>query len=529
MSKTKSRVGTYLFLFTASILIFFSSGFIESQDSWLYTSVSRNLYYHHQWQAAPNEYGQRLNVPFNSVLSKNGAWVSPTARGYSLLMVPAVALSDWYHHWSNLPIASHFPLEDDWSFHLAASWLHAVWGATLAWLVYLYARNTGFAEKESVWFSLGIFFLSNLFPLAGDSFTHILQLVFYLAIIVSWQQFQKNQNKWWLLSLPILIWGLSEIYNQSYALLLPGLAMYGWLTVNAGKNKNHWLKWLFLGGVFVAGIYYFPTLISLSKRFRPTVFIDGAWGLLFSPGKSIFLYNPLLLLPLLFYRRLKKSPELLVLILTTVLYVFFYAQAYITSAEGIIIPIWNGGLNWGVRYLAPIVLLGMLVTMRLVIEHKLWRKRIIFLPLLIGSIYVQTLGTILPYQTQHRGLPQDIEIGDNRIDRYNYSAYLPGFSPILIQTKELAKKIIKPEFSLFSREKYYYYDHGTEPWGDISSEKNIAEYWQQWRLKGSIYENTFDFWWLRPFYYQDLPHGLVLGMFITNLGLIYIAGRKLFK
>src|SRR5258706_16307085 len=88
------------FLFFFSSLCLFSSGTIESQDGWLYLSVSRNLYYQHKLIAAPQTDYPQKNVNMNSYKDKDGQWRAPWSTGYSLSMLPAVALSDlMLHHY----------------------------------------------------------------------------------------------------------------------------------------------------------------------------------------------------------------------------------------------------------------------------------------------------------------------------------------------------------------------------------------------------------------------------------------------
>ncbi len=80
---------------------------------------------------------------------------------------------------------------------------------------------------------------------------------------------------------------------------------------------------------------------------------EGLFGLLLSPGKGVFWYNPLLWLVFLAWRRFKTdfAPE----------FWFFVAHALIVVLPMAGQSIWSGEFAWGPRYLAPLLPWGLIV------------------------------------------------------------------------------------------------------------------------------------------------------------------------
>jgi hypothetical protein len=74
---------------------------------------------------------------------------------------------------------------------------------------------------------------------------------------------------------------------------------------------------------------------------------EGVYGLLASPGKGLFVYAPVLLLPIFFVRALWRQgrAEVLLLATITVSYLAIYGRWYD----------WPGGPCWGPRFLLPVI------------------------------------------------------------------------------------------------------------------------------------------------------------------------------
>jgi hypothetical protein len=82
------------------------------------------------------------------------------------------------------------------------------------------------------------------------------------------------------------------------------------------------------------------------ERFSVPVLV-GLYGLLFSPGKGLVLYAPVILVPVLCLRTLyaKGRSEVLLLLAVSLVYLVLYGSWYD----------WYGGLCWGPRFLLPLI------------------------------------------------------------------------------------------------------------------------------------------------------------------------------
>jgi len=159
-----------------------------------------------------------------------------------------------------------------------------------------------------------------------------------------------------------------------------------------------------LGGISIIGLTWYlvipniPLLarftldyyISLIKFFLTTPrpnFLQALLGPFVSPGKSIFLFSPVLFLSFLglIYHFRSNWAAWLYLLLLVVFQALFY------DAD------WSGHVNWGLRYVLPA--LPMLVVAAAPLVERLIRKRQGQLALAMigaGSLAIQLLGVLTP-------------------------------------------------------------------------------------------------------------------------------------
>jgi hypothetical protein len=121
----------------------------------------------------------------------------------------------------------------------------------------------------------------------------------------------------------------------------------------------------------------------------------GLRGLLFSPGKSIFLYEPVILLGvvglvMMFWRNLPLAALFTLLIVPRLI---FFAK---WSA-------WQGGWSWGPRFMLPVVPLLTLCAVDVLRATKPgtvmgWLTRGVFVLLALGALFVGYLSVRVPYE-----------------------------------------------------------------------------------------------------------------------------------
>ncbi len=429
------------FFFVFGCLTLFSSGFLDSEDGWLYATVARNIYYRHEITSAPYEYPEK-NVHMNTSLGKDGKWHAPGSLGYSFSLVPAVALSDMVHNYYRATPPEHFPLQHDWSFDLFASFTNAAFGALLATFILLYARTLFFSSRASVLIALLTIGTTNLLPLTKFSFPQMMFTAFLVGSFYFIKKLGQTQQVRFLglagLSYLIVVFS----YNNAYFLPIIPLGVYLLLLEKAQQRRLTVV--LALGAISSFVIFRTPQFIQLLSSFKISlkILFEGIWGFVFSSGKSIFLYSPPLLILPFFWHKLKKSllPEIIAFTLLVSFYLFFYGSACMTDHNAPV-PIWHGGMAWGTRYIAPLIPFLMLLVFHILIQFNKRLKILIAVPLFLIGIWVQLIGVSISYLLQYRDLPYSIFINKTEISFYDYGSFIPRFSPLLTLSREFIRKI----------------------------------------------------------------------------------------
>ncbi len=148
---------------------------------------------------------------------------------------------------------------------------------------------------------------------------------------------------------------------------------------------------------------------------------DGLYGLLLSPGKSLFLYVPLLLaLPFAawpFARRFKVE-ALFIGLLTLI--------TLLTSATW---WIWWGGHNWGPRFLVPLMPF-LVLPLGVLLRQRAWRL-VIGLGLLPLSLFVNALGILVDFNTYIN------QIAGDDLSRAAIYLFQPAYSPLVAHLQQL--------------------------------------------------------------------------------------------
>lgn len=425
-----------LFFFLTSFFCFFSSGILESEDGWLYASVARNIYYHQSATSQPYEYPEK-NVHMNTFIGPNGKWQAPGSLGYSLTLVPAVAAADLLHRWYDASPPEHFPLQSDWSFHLFASFTNAFFGAVLGVFLFAFARELGFSLRSATLSAILIMTCTYLFPLTRFSFPHMLFAAFLTGSFWAVKCFTRTHKWKYLLLASCFFLVVMFSYNITYVIALPALFLYLFVQV---PRKRQLLFTLLGGASATLAFLLFPQkFIHLFTTFESPfrVLLEGIVGFLVSPGKSVFLYSPPLVLLVLFWHKLRKSdaPEVLAFGVLSGCYLFFVGSAFLVKGVEQY-PIWHGGMVWGPRYISAIIPLLMLLVMQILRRMDPWQRKYIALPFFVLGLLVQIPGVTMPYLLQYRNTPYNIFVGGEELPLYDYASFIPRYSPFYTLSKE---------------------------------------------------------------------------------------------
>lgn len=504
----------FFFLFLMSLFMFISSGVIDSLDGFQSVEVARNIYYHGEPTGPILKYDTKENIFMTTYIGQDGKTYAHTGLGFSLALVPAVAVTDLVYKIYNVSPTINFPLVNDWLILLTTSFTNSFFGALLGVVLFVYLLSLGLNKKSAFIVSLAGLLTTNLLPYTKHSFAHMMFVSFLtLSFYLLKQYFTTKIKKYLLFS--GLSYGVVMIsYNQTFLLTIPSLvgfiiACYRQTLskksiLNFFKNTFPPLLIFILGLIPFLLIYiWFENLREIPNHnlANPTVLVkkglepllnvpisaiaEGIIGQLFSPGRSIFIYSPLLLLILIFWQKINKKilPELLTLLILGACYIFFYATqfSYGTTQQGVA-GLWHGESSWGPRYLLPLIPFGILVVGFIYSRLSKLQKIIVFLPLVLIGLYIQLLGVIVPYQTKFKGLEESFYLNSTEYTVYVYGNFLPRYSAVIMQSRYLSR-MIKELPNTLNHGKYNvkFYDGidlpflvGTEKWRTVENEGYIS-------------------------------------------------------
>lgn len=452
------------FIFLSSILIFLSSGVIDSQDGFQYLAVARNIYYKGEPTTPSYSYNKRENIHMSIIEGKDGKTYSVTGLGFSLAFLPAVALTDTIYKFYNVkPSLDYFPLEADWLIFLLASSTNAILAALLGVVLFLYFLSFKISKKVSLLLSFSTIFATNLLVYSKHMFAHMMFVLFLVASAYLIRRFTLSGEKKFLFFSGLSFGIVLITYNQIFILSFISLILYYLigvrfrLSVKKIRESAVDLSFFFFGLLPFIFIYlWFENLRSsgslsvinavpqyansLKKSLPLTAFLEGIYGQIFSPGRSLFLYSPILLVPLIFWNKIKRnfSAELVLFLSLLILHILFFATliANWRSDKGFE-TFWHGESSWGPRYLLTAVPFGAIVTGLIFVRLKRLEKILIFYPLLLIGFLINLLGILLPYQTKYNNLEQQFFLNGTSYHKVLYSNLLPRYSPLILQSYNL--------------------------------------------------------------------------------------------
>lgn len=481
MSSSRLNFIICYFFFCWFFCIFFASGFIDSQDGFQYTAIARRMYFNHSFELPPEEYPNE-----NIRLSKTNSdrRFSPTGLGYSIALIPAVMGEHIFLTLSGTKPISGFPLNADWPVLLFASMTNAVFGAFLCVVLFLYLRSFGLSEKNATLMSFLGLISTNIFVYTKHVYPHIMFMSFLLAsfYFIRSNSLNKQKSKLVLSGMCLSVVILS--YNQTYLLTIPPLLLYYFflnkhyvhLIISIFTSKKFqlpqkttilnilryslvdafffsigvlpgwllysWFNFVRFGNTLTAG---YGEGIPIPLIPPPYALFEGMWGILFSPGRSPFVYSPVLLILIFFWWKLNKKilPEIISFIFLTIIYLVFFG----TLMGSPTFMVWHGEMSWGNRYIVAVVPFLWILVSLIYIKLQRYQKILFFLPLILIGIYIQTIGALLPYQIKTAGLPPNLYLTADKTTtslQYNYGEYpnfLPRISAPYVMTKTFLKRL----------------------------------------------------------------------------------------
>lgn len=314
---------------------------------------------------------------------------------------------------------------------LASSVVIALAGA----LLFLAARELGCSRRVGL---LGAF----LFGLATPAWVYAKQLwsepfalFFLFAAFYGLIHFRRTERGSAALFAGLAL-GLAMATRVTNAALIPVFAWYGfgdcWQSPRVRRGlvlfgatlalfalSIGWYDWVRYGNPLATGY-------RADETFN-TPLLVGLYGLLFSPGKGLFVYVPFLaVLPFslaIFFRRARR--EVILILFVFAFYLFTFALWYY----------WWGGTNWGPRFLVP-ALPFLILALAPVVERvyafsgslRSWFRRplfVVFSLLVLAGVAIELLGITVPALSYRLRM---LTLSSNPDQD---AMFLPQFSPLI--------------------------------------------------------------------------------------------------
>ena len=345
----RRKLALVLFAATALVYMLTAPGHLGTVDMRAELAVAQSM-------VSKADFSVSQDLPFVTVpyvVAPNGEHYSDHEIGQSLLLLPAALVG----RIAGCTNPSSCPATAQHDAEFAASLLDGLAAAVAVMLMFLLASELGAEIGPSLVLALLFGFTTIEWAYAHDAFdvgpttTALLLLLF--AVV---RGLRRDSMRWLLiggvaagaavaLRLPSLVclpfiaaYVVTSRSRQGIVASLRRLAVLGG-PVAAALILVAWYNWVRFGDPLQAGY----SLASDYYGFGSP--LSGIAGELFSPGRSVFLYSPILVaalagLPLLWRRYRALTVTIVAIVVANVV---FYG-AYVA---------WWGGWDWGPRYLVP--------------------------------------------------------------------------------------------------------------------------------------------------------------------------------
>jgi hypothetical protein len=158
----------------------------------------------------------------------------------------------------------------------------------------------------------------------------------------------------------------------------------------------------------------------------------GLYGLLFSSGKSLFLYAPILLGAVVGWFRLRRAQSTIAwpIAALVITYVLFYARY----------DWWYGGGPWGPRFIT-VILPFLCIPLALLVDRPSSTPKTVALAVLAAlSVSVQLLSILVPYLPYEAVMAQDDA-------NYERLLFHPAYSPLVVHARAFLHQSYPPDIA----------------------------------------------------------------------------------
>lgn len=296
-------------------------------------------------------------------------------------------------------------------------------------LLYLLARQMGYLQRVSVGVALIYGLATMAWPYTRTFFREPLLALLWIAALWAF-------NRWWETQHPLALATCFTLLLLAGTAKLTSLAVLPvYIVITLWKVPSEKRRMtavaltmlLLLGGALLLAMFRVRNLavtgiLKTLLNYQPGPALLHIYGLLFSPGKGLFVYSPVMLLSLIGFRCFSRKRR---------------AEAFLVGGTLLVVlglysslGDWYGGLAWGPRFLVPVLPL-----LTLPIAEVLASQRKIVLAGMIGivalslavQVVVSTASWTRYYDQLVSRFPQPEQTVGLDIRQFQYSPVLGQF------------------------------------------------------------------------------------------------------
>lgn len=367
-----------------------------------------------------------LEIPDDSlpqvVTDKDGHFFSKYDPGLPLIAAPIVSYADRV---AQKAIANRYLVAA--IFVMIVPTTAMALASTGIFLIACYFYDT----RQAILISFVAGFGTTVFPYARLFFAEtIMTAILTLGIFILHSK-KPSYSKVLIASIFI---GIGIITRASTVIYVPSFAYLIWQQSNPPQRQKYLL--IFLIGPAIAGVgllwhniirFNDPFITGYEGETFSTFPFIGAMGMLISPGKSIFLYAPPLILSAILFPRFRQKHTILAntLLIMTATCLLYYGSWWA----------WHGGWVWGPRFLIPLMPLWCLTWGEL---PKKFNWHILATLIFFVGLGVQVVGTFTNVTPIYAKAFEGTDDPDDE-SRYAMVHYDLSFSPLIAGFKRATK------------------------------------------------------------------------------------------
>ncbi len=492
---TKSKVHLALFLFFFSVYVLTGQGSIQSADGKIMFLLTQAMVENH-------------SVSFSEIVSLSdtpGPQYSKYGLGMSVLAIP-------FYLFGKL-LSFLLGIEASLATQFTVSMINAMLTALSCLMVFRIATERfEFTLRIGLFLALG-FGLSTIAWYYSEDFMSEPATTFFLLSAVYWVTGKDRATR-------DLLWAgtflaLAVSCRLAALVVIPGFIFYQWMVwaESAEKDIKQLVMDLLRPAIPVVAVLMLIMIYNYLRFGGPLEtgyekisgrFLLGFFGILFSPGKSLFLFNPLTLfgcLAFMFFLREQRKTALLfgwLIVSHLVLFSFWHS--------------WQGGMSWGPRLMLVVLPYLILPIGFLLREHKQAVKIPVLLALVVG-ILIQLPSVTVNVARYYYEMSRDFgSLGHDQI------LFSPQYSQLLGQSKQVAVVFENLDDELQMAQMVYLAKKGER---FLGADVSVV-------LENGLAVNAPNFWWYYmylfgyPFYFWLLPP-------VALVGVIMVSGYKLYR